>query len=566
MTLDTIPLGQYLFERLQQDPFNVKTVFGVAGDFNLLLLDQLNASGANLRWAGNANELNAAYAADGYSRTMQALRKESTGGLGAIVTTFGVGELSAMNGLAGSFAENVGVLHIAGTPPTVAQEKGLMLHHSLGDGDFEAFARMSSTISCAVALLKDKQSAADEIDRIIAQAYINRRPAYLGFPVDLVEYPVPVSRLKIPISLPRAKIVASTAAQYIIDELKLAKNPLVLLDALCVRQDASKEAIDFVRSANIKYMTMPMSKGGKGVDETLAQFAGTCLGKASDSRVHKIVSDSDLVLWLGPFKSDGNMGFNTTKFDFPRVIEVFPEKTVGKDREFREPMKSVISAATSLAKQHSLDFGPHQYHHSLARSLERKPYITLEHLWSRVGQWLQPGDILLADIGTSLFGTLSRPFPKGVLCFNQLMWGSIGWLVGAALGAALAAQELGKKNRVILFVGDGALQMGVQELLTIARHQLPVYIFVTNNDGYTIERHIHGEFESYNDIQQWKYASLLETFAAEKHESRRVDSSKELDRMFDDTSFAKPSITRLIEVMVPKMDAPQGMRQLFGRV
>jgi indolepyruvate decarboxylase len=70
----------------------VRHVFGVPGDYNLGFLDQIvNMEG--LEWIGNCNELNAAYAADGYARV---------NGIAALVTTFGVGELSAINGIAGS--------------------------------------------------------------------------------------------------------------------------------------------------------------------------------------------------------------------------------------------------------------------------------------------------------------------------------------------------------------------------------------------------------------------------------------------------------------------------------
>lgn len=73
------------------------------------------------------NELNAAYAADGYARV---------NGMSAMVTTFGVGELSAINGQAGSYAEYVPVVHIVGTPSTLSQKDGMLLHHTLCNGDF----------------------------------------------------------------------------------------------------------------------------------------------------------------------------------------------------------------------------------------------------------------------------------------------------------------------------------------------------------------------------------------------------------------------------------------------
>jgi len=63
--MSEVSLGRYIFERLRQ--LLVQTVFGLPGDFNLSLLDKIYEVDG-LRWAGNANELNAAYAADGYSR------------------------------------------------------------------------------------------------------------------------------------------------------------------------------------------------------------------------------------------------------------------------------------------------------------------------------------------------------------------------------------------------------------------------------------------------------------------------------------------------------------------
>ena len=76
----------------QVNAAGVDKIFGVPGDFNLAFLDDI-ISHDQVEWIGNTNELNASYAADGYARI---------NGLGALVTTFGVGELRAVNGIAGS--------------------------------------------------------------------------------------------------------------------------------------------------------------------------------------------------------------------------------------------------------------------------------------------------------------------------------------------------------------------------------------------------------------------------------------------------------------------------------
>jgi alpha-keto-acid decarboxylase len=125
-------VGNYLADRLVEA--GVDRLFGVPGDYTLMLLDYL-AARPGLAWTGCANELNAGYAADGYARMR---------GIGALCTTFGVGELSAINAVAGSFAEHVPVVHVVGSPASGTQAAHRIVHHSLGDGVFSHFAACTS--------------------------------------------------------------------------------------------------------------------------------------------------------------------------------------------------------------------------------------------------------------------------------------------------------------------------------------------------------------------------------------------------------------------------------------
>ncbi|MCK8316048.1 indolepyruvate decarboxylase, partial [Erwinia amylovora] len=92
-------------------------LFGVPGDYNLRFLDHVIVH-PDVEWVGCAHELNAAYAAEGYARCR---------GAGALLTTFGVGELSAINGVAGSSAEYMPVIQIVGAPSQTSQKKGVLL-------------------------------------------------------------------------------------------------------------------------------------------------------------------------------------------------------------------------------------------------------------------------------------------------------------------------------------------------------------------------------------------------------------------------------------------------------
>ncbi len=135
----TYTIGDYLLDRLLD--CGIDRLFGVPGDYNhsfsISVIARQRPGVGRLR-----QRLNAAYAADGYARIK---------GAGALLTTYGVGELSALNGIAGSYAEHIPVLHIVGAPSTGAQQRGELLHHTLGDGDFRHFARMSEQITCSQA-------------------------------------------------------------------------------------------------------------------------------------------------------------------------------------------------------------------------------------------------------------------------------------------------------------------------------------------------------------------------------------------------------------------------------
>jgi len=130
----------YLLSRLKE--LGVDHLFAVPGDFVLGFLNE--ALRSEVACVGTCNELNAAYAADGYAR----LR-----GLGAFATTFGVGELSALNGVAGAFAEGVPVVAITGTPSLGSFRKGTLLHHTLGD--YRIPFRMFEKVTAAAAHLED---------------------------------------------------------------------------------------------------------------------------------------------------------------------------------------------------------------------------------------------------------------------------------------------------------------------------------------------------------------------------------------------------------------------------
>src|SRR5271155_1400044 len=179
-------IGEFLLRRLEEA--GIKHVFGVPGDYNLELMQQLEDRGKPA-WIGNCNELNASYATDAYARIS---------GLGAMSVTYGVGSLSAINGIAGAFSEHVPVILICGSLPLRAIQRGDLMHHTLAERGKGDFYRIFAEVTAAQTRLAP-ENAASEIDRIILTAWRQKRPVYMEVPSDIsfLEIDVPDVPLKL---------------------------------------------------------------------------------------------------------------------------------------------------------------------------------------------------------------------------------------------------------------------------------------------------------------------------------------------------------------------------------
>ncbi|KAJ5155622.1 hypothetical protein N7492_008425 [Penicillium capsulatum] len=542
-------VAEYLFRRLRE--VGIRSVHGVPGDYNLAALDYLGQ--CDLSWVGNCNELNAGYAADGYARV---------NGISALVTTFGVGELSALNAIAGAYSEFVPIVHIVGQPNTKSQKDGMLLHHTLGNGDFDVFTKMSSAISCYVARLNDPHDAATLIDSAIRECWIRSRPVYITLPSDMIGAKVNGDRLKKPLDLAAPKNDPEKE-DYVVDVvlkyLKAAKNPVILVDACAIRHRALDEVRDLVEASGLPTFVTPMGKGA--VDETHKNFGGVYAGNGSNPGVSAVVESSDLILSIGAIKSD----FNTTGFTYRigQLNTIDFHSTYVRVRYSEYPdtnMKGVLRKV--VQRMGKLNAAPTPPITNTVPESEKNASQTITHawLWPIVGQWLQERDIVLTETGTANFGIWDTRFPPNVTAISQVLWGSIGYSMGSCQGAALAAKEQNNR-RTILFIGDGSIQLTAQELSTILRNKLNPIVFVICNEGYTIERYIHGWDAGYNDIQPWDFASLPKAFGAKDgYKGHRIKTRDELNKLFADPSFTKPECLQLVEVYMPRDDAPSALK------
>jgi len=487
-------VGNFLLRRVQEA--GIRHIFGVPGDYNLELLQQLQDAGA-LKWVGTCNELNASYAADGYARL---------NGLGALTVTNGVGPLSAINGVGGSYSEHVPVICIAGSIPLRSIDRGLGMHHTMADGSWDHFLNAYAHVTAAHARLTPR-NAATEIDRLILTAWREKLPVYMELPSDIayldIEVPADPLMLVEPSSDPE-RLRSCIAA--IAERLSAATSPAILVDADADRFGVASELIELAEKTQAPVAVINAAKAV--VDETFLHYVGVYNGAASEPHTREAIETSDCLLAIGYRPIEVTTGDFSASLPANTIHARAYSVDVGNDNYQAVTLKEVLKGVSGAVAR-----GPNRAPRQAAAAVAARAHadgsakVTQAAYWQAMQGYLREGDVLFVDNGTA-FTLLGLKLPPKCTFVGSINWGSIGYSVGALLGALTAAPE----RRHILFVGDGSFQVSAQELSTILRHDHKPVIFLINNGGYTIERGYVGKDETYNDIANWAYAELPKVF------------------------------------------------------
>lgn len=551
------------------------------------------AQGKQFEFIGICNELNAAYAADGYSKVID--------GLSVLITTYGVGELSAINGIAGAFTEYSPVLHIVGTTLTkqINQAKSasakdvVNIHHlvqnknPLSPPDHDVYKRAVEDFSVAQETL-DSDNALENlarIDRVISAILKENRPGYLFIPADMPDTLVPRWGLQVPFDteeLANEALLDELSAR-ILTKLYTAEKPSIIGDALVTRFKARKPFTQFIESMPTNFVKLFTTSMARNIRESLPNFVGVYQGKLSpDDRIRQSLElNTDFLLSLGTCNNEINLGsYSADLSNIKDYVEVHPDYVL-IDGEYI-PVKndtrafSIVDMMTRLALGFSasklmhndgsnhIDFKyvPPQF--SVNDTCDEQ-IITQNKLADFFNAYLQPNDIFMVETCSFLFGVLDLRLPDGVDFYSQSLYGSIGYALPATLGLARAEHDLGTNRRIVLVQGDGSAQMTIQELSSYLRYDIqPPKIFLLNNEGYTVERLIRGPTRSYNDIQAtWKWREFFKIFGdakEEKHVSTLIDTTDKLVEKLEGGDVGKIEMN---ELRLTKLDVPARFKSMF---
>ena len=544
-------VGHYLATRLEQ--IGLEHYFQVPGDYNLQLLDEL-LKNDNLKMVSCTNELNASYASEGYARA---------NGASACVITFNVGAFSALNGVAGAYAERLPMIFISAGYNTNDEASGRFLHHTIGTTDYSYQEEMFRPVTCKTVRILTAEEAPAKIDDAVATALRESKPCYIEIASNLADAECPEPQPK---QFPRAwelpydADAVEQAADAVAKQLNAAEKP-ILLAGPHLRPYGAIDA--FKRLAEALGCAVAVQPNAKGFfPEDHPQYIGHYLGTSSAPGAEAMVDLSDCVLAAGPMFTDySTVGWTTTVPNDSGYIAIAEDGVTTPEGNYTNlPIAPVLDAVAQKVEKNSATIEQYNRDDVTGEQAEYTPaadgeQLTRAEMVHQINELITQDSTLFAETGDSWFNGMHMQLPGGAGFEIEMQWGAIGWSVPSAHGYAVAK---GNHHHTILMVGDGSFQLTAQEVCNMIRYQDNITVIVVNNKGYVIESALHEG--PYNYYKNWDYAALMDAFNAEDGEGIGITATT-AGELRDALRTASENTHRpvLIEAQIPHDDMTQDL-------
>jgi indolepyruvate decarboxylase len=529
-------IGAYLIRRLGEE--GVGHVFGVPGDYVLTFFKQMEES--PLKVINTCDEQGAGFAADAYARLK---------GLGAACITYSVGGLKIANAVAQAFAERSPVVVISGAPGTRERLRNTLVPPKVRN--FDTQARIFDELTVGSAILDDPETAAAEVDRVLALARRHSRPVYIELPRDMaLAEALPRRAHVLPPEESDPDILAFALAEAA-EHIAAAKHPVILAGEELHRFRLQDALADFAHRSGIP---VAATITGKSVfPESDPAYIGVYEGAMGRDNVRAYVEKSDCIILLGAMLTDMNLGIYTAHID--RRFSIYAAKdrvAVGLHAYEGVTMEDFVRglAAREWKKRTPAPF-EHPEHPGPYVATDAR--MTVAALFRQLNAFLDDDMVVIADPGDALFGAEDLYIHDGAHFLAPAYYCSLGFAVPAALGVGAAAPQL----RPLVLVGDGAFQMSGMELASIARYGMNPIVVVLDNDGYGTERPMLDG--AYNDVARWHFARIPEVLGSGL--GIKVTTEREMDDALAKARANARGLT-LIQVMLDRNDHSPALTRL----
>ena len=540
-------LGDYLVAYLKK--IGVSHLFGIPGDLVINLFLKLGRS-RGVKVITLSHEPGVGFAADGYAR--------ATGRIGAICVTYGAGGHNMVNPVAGSFSERVPILVISGGPGEEERKLGVLIHHQAKE--IESQLHIYREVTCAARLITDPLRAAGEIDEVIRSIWLNQQPGYLEIHRDMVEREISVPKefaswngeLPHPQS-DRRKL--DEAVRDTAQRLSRAQRPLVLIGIEAYRFKVAKEIVKLVEKMGVPCCTSVLAKGAFPMNHPL--YMGVYVGAISPRAIRERVDQADLIIGLGMFLTDIEMGGN-------HPPEALRHRSIWAVENRVNVSFHTYTDVTLRDFVHGLmraEFKRHREKVAYSDNLvatEAPPHrrIRVAGVLREINRFLgqQKNFMVVAESGDSLFGGIDVKVGNDGLYLAQGFYASMGFAVPGALGA-----QIGTGLRPLILTGDGGFQMTGVEIAHAPRYKLNPIVVLLNNGGWGIFRPI-AKRQDLLALPSWHYAELARLWGGRGF---RVETVGQLRRALEQA--AKSCDFSIIEVMIGPRDlSPITLKYIRG--
>jgi len=459
---------------------NITNVFTVSGGGSMHLVDSLGKAN-KLKYVCVHHEQVAAMAVEGFARL-----KES---IGAAIVTTGPGGTNTLTGVLGCWLDSIPSIFISGQVNLSHTSEGTGCRQ-IGDQEFDIVSTVKTMTKYAV-MVKDKNDILYELEKAYEIATTGRPgPVWIDIPLDIQGADVNMSDLKS--YLPTYKKIIPTSDQLneFYTLLNNSKKPLFVVGN-GIRLSNSYELFNnLLKTTNIPALT-GVHSGVDCIDNTYEYYAGR-IGILGQITSNTIVQEADLLIVIGSRLNVKMTGYNIPGFA-PNAKKVFididPNEINKHNFKIDLSIISDIDQFLTNIKINNLKIDEWRKFVKQERTKqiyfypkhsEMKGYVSAYYFSHKLKNYATNLPIITSDGSAHVVTLQTFNLKKDQRLFTNVGCASMGYGLPASIGASFVDLN----QDIICIEGDGSLQMNIQELQTLVHYNLPIKLFVINNDGY----------------------------------------------------------------------------------
>ena len=520
----------------------IDTVFGIIGSANSHIFDSIQNLGYT-KIICTHHEQAAIMAMAAYYR--------ASGKLSAAIVTAGAGASNAITGVISNWADSIPGFILSGQEPSTYLDihKNLRMYGTQGFSAYE----MVKNVTKYSNVLTNPNTIQTELETLYNISVSGRPgPTWLDIPLDSQAKKVKFKGFS---NYSNKSLRITDAYNYADDIIRLinqSKRPLVL-GGIGIKLSSAKDKFKkFINSTQL-----PTTLSWSGID--LLPTNHSCnygrFGLYGQRAANFIAQNADLIIVLGSRLALPQVGYDFSQFARGAKIVVVDidelelnkyERTIKYNHNVSIVLDKLLENVTKINPDISEWKTKCDYYRSeypiINDDYKDDKYVNSYSFVNKLTQQLSDDEIIVTDMGTGLLsGHQAGHLKENQTMFTSQGLGEMGVGLPYAIGAAFA-----EPNKQITCLNcDGGIMMNLQELQTIVQHNLPVKIFIFNNDGYLMIKHtqklfFNGRYNSVDSstgIQLPEFERIAYGF---KIPYARIDKIEDLDGM--DLNYNSPVI------------------------